>query len=195
MSTKNGESLELEYHPLTPERWEDFEKLFGKRGACGGCWCMWWRQTSKEFNENKGENNRLAMKEIVRSGRVPGILAYHDGKPVGWCSVAPREDFPRLARSRGFKPVDDQPVWSVVCFFVAKKYRRKGVSDGLLGAAVDYVRRQGGRIVEGYPVEPKKDRVPDLFVFHGLASTFIKAGFEEVARRLERRPVMRLGLD
>ena len=99
-----------EFHPLTPDRWSDFEGLFGRHGAAGGCWCMWWRQTAREFDARKGESNRRAMKRIVTSGRTPGILAYHEGETVGWCSVAPREEFPRLERSRILKPLDDEPV-------------------------------------------------------------------------------------
>jgi GNAT superfamily N-acetyltransferase len=131
------------------------------------------------------------MKAIVDSGRVPGILAYYEGHPVGWSSVAPREEFSRLGRSRILKPVDDEPVWSVVCFFIAKSHRRKGVGRRLLKAVLDYVRDCGGRTVEGYPVEPRKGSVPDVFAYHGLASMFRNAGFEEVARRSETRPIMR----
>jgi GNAT superfamily N-acetyltransferase len=180
-----------EFHTLTPERWADFEEFFGPRGAAGGCWCMWWRLTAREFDAQKGEGNRRAMKAIVDSGRVPGILAYHEGYAVGWCSVAPREEFPRLGRSRILKPVDDEPVWSVVCFFIAKSHRRRGVARRLLEAALDYVRESGGRIVEGYPVEPEKSSIPDLSAYHGLASMFRSAGFKEVARRSETRPMMR----
>jgi GNAT superfamily N-acetyltransferase len=188
-----------QFHKLTPQRWADFEELFGPRGAAGGCWCMWWRLTQREFDAQKGEGNRRAMKAIVDSNRVPGILAYHEGHAVGWCSVAPREEFPRLERSlrlaqgqaRILKPVDDEPVWSVVCFFIAKSYRRRGVAGRLLQAALDYVRDCGGRIVEGYPVEPKKGGIPDLFAYHGLASMFRSAGFKELARRSETRPMMR----
>ena len=131
------------------------------------------------------------MKALVRSGNVPGILAYCEGKAVGWCSVAPREEYTRLKTSKILEPVDDKPVWSVVCFFVARRYRRTGVSLELLRAAVDHVRKCGGRIVEGYPVEPKKDRTPDAFAYHGLASAFLDAGFKEVARRSDHRPIMR----
>ncbi|GAG54829.1 unnamed protein product, partial [marine sediment metagenome] len=112
MGVKEFDEHELRYEPLIPERWTDFEALFGERGAVGGCWCMWWRIKRAEFEEQKGEGNRLAMKEIVESGEVPGILAYSDGKAVGWCSVAPRGQFPVLQRSRVLKPVDDTPVWS-----------------------------------------------------------------------------------
>ncbi len=187
MPTKNSK---LEFHPLTPERWRDFETLFGERGACGGCWCMWRRLARSQFNRQKGGKNKRAMKRLVDAGEVPGIIAYQNNQPIAWCSVAPRESFSGLERSRVLKPVDGQPVWSIVCFFVAREHRRAGVSVKLLKAAVDFVREQGGRIVEGYPVEPKK-RQADAFVWTGLASAFVKAGFKEVERRSETRPMMR----
>ena len=186
-----GEQGPWAFRALTPKRWSDFEDLFGKRGATGGCWCMWWRLANKEFYAQKGDGDRKAMKAIVASGRIPGILAYHEGRPVGWCSVAPRDDFPRLERSRILKPVDDETVWSVVCFFVARAYRRRGVGERLLRAATEYVADQGGTIVEGYPVEPKKGATADIFAYHGTASMFRSAGFEEVARRSPTRPIMR----
>ena len=185
----------LEFYPLTPERWADFEKLFGKSGACGGCWCMWWRLKRSEFERQKGEGNRRAMKRIVDSGEVPGILAYTKGQPIAWCSVAPKEAYPTLERSRTLKRVDDKPVWSIVCFFVAKPFRGKGITGKLLRAAIEYVQKQGGKIVEGYPVEPKEGRIPDAFAYMGLASAFRKAGFVEVVRRSETRPIMRQVID
>jgi len=97
----------MEFHPLTPERWPDFEKLFGPRGAYGGCWCMWWRTTRSQFEKQGGEGNRRAMKNIVDSGEVPGIIAYADGQPVGWCSVAPRDSYGSLNRSPVLKRLDD----------------------------------------------------------------------------------------
>jgi GNAT superfamily N-acetyltransferase len=156
---------------------------------------MWWRLTQKEFDAQKGDTNRLAMHDIVASGEVPGILAYHDDDSIGWCSVAPREEFPRLGRSRILKPVDEQSVWSVVCFYVAKRYRRRGVSTRLLEASVDYVRSRGGSVVEGYAVEPRKDELPDIYGYHGLAAAFHQAGFVEVARRSETRPIMRYEIE
>ncbi len=186
--------MELNFHPLTRDRWPDFQRLFGERGACGGCWCMWWRLKRSQFDRQKGEANRKAMKAIVDSGEVPGILAYARDVPVGWCSVAPRMRFPVLSRSRILKEIDETPVWSVVCFFIEKDYRNKGVSARLLRAATEYVKQQGGMLLEGYPVEPKKGKVPDAFVWTGLASTFKKAGFVEVARRSETRPIMRFSV-
>ena len=182
---------DLTIFPATPDRWTDFETLFGPRGAIGGCWCMWWRLTRAEYERQKGEGNKGAMQAIVASSEVPGLMAYAGDQPVAWCSVAPREAFPSLDRSRVLKRVDEQPVWSVVCFFITKPYRGQGVSVQMLRAALDYAGQHSARIVEGYPIEPKKDSAPDIYAFTGMASAFRKAGFVEVLRRSETRPIMR----
>lgn len=182
---------ELQFHPLTPDRWADLETLFGPRGAVGGCWCMWWRIKRLEFASQKGESNRLALQRILEAGDEPGILAYAAGQPVGWCALAPRESYPALDRSRTLRRLDEQPVWSITCFFVARPFRRKGLSVALLKAAIEHARARGATIVEGYPVEPKKGSMPDIFASTGLSSAFRQAGFVEVARRSETRPIMR----
>jgi GNAT superfamily N-acetyltransferase len=194
MSVKHKTDLSIEIHPVSGERWDDLAQLFGAKGACGGCWCMLWRLKRAQFEAGKGEKNRRAMKAVIDSGKTPGLLAYADGKPVGWCSVAPREHFPALENSRILQPVDEQPVWSITCLFVEKKFRRQGISVALLRAAAEHVKRQGGKIVEGYPTEPKKDRLPDVFVWTGLASAYQQAGFVECARRSETRPIMRFSI-
>ena len=186
--------MDLVVKPLTTENWRDFLKLFGENGACGGCWCMWWRLPAAQFELQKGAANREALRRLVDAGSVPGLLAYADSRPVGWCSVAPRTQLIRLERSRILKPVDDSPVWSVVCFFVAKDYRDRGVSRQLLEAAKHWVGKQDGKVIEGYPVEPTGDRAPPLFVFTGLAAAFKRAGFKECARRSPTRPIMRFEL-
>jgi len=180
----------LQFHPLTPERWMDFEILFGKNGACAGCWCMWWRLPHAQWLSQKGEANRNAMQKLVKTGSVPGLMAYSDGQPVGWCALAPRQDYPRFNKSRVLKPVDVQPVWSVTCFFVAREFRRRGITRQLLEAAAKFARQHGARILEGYPIEPKRKQ-PDAFVYTGLASAFRQAGFREVARRSPARPIFR----
>jgi GNAT superfamily N-acetyltransferase len=182
--------LYLTIEPVTPDRWDDFERLFGERGACAGCWCMYHRGTRAAYVRNQGAGNRRRMKKIIAGGEIPGLIACHNGEPVGWCAVAPRETYDALARSRVAAPVDDKPVWSVPCIFVARAYRRMGVSVRLLKAAAKYVASRGGRIVEGYPVESKKTE-PDPFMYHGAASAYRNAGFREVARRSPTRPVMR----
>lgn len=191
MSTKRKTNSPFQIHALTRARWEDFEKLFGERGACGGCWCMLWRVSRSDFVRGKGEGNRRAMRTLVRGGRMPGLIAYQDDEPVAWCSLGPRTDFSGLERSRILKPIDGQPVWSITCFFVAKPHRRRGLTVRLLRAACEYAKQNGGKIVEGYPVEPKQDEAPDVFVWTGLAAAFRKAGFKECARRSETRPIMR----
>jgi GNAT superfamily N-acetyltransferase len=181
----------MEFHPLTPDRWMDLEELFGERGACGGCWCMWWRLKRSEFNKQKGAKNKAAMKKIVKSGQVPGILGYSQGKPVGWCSVGPRETYSALERSRVLKRIDEKPVWSVVCLFIAKPFRRKGVSVEMLKGAVEHAKRNGAEIVEGYPIQPKKGSWPDAFLYVGLPSAFKRAGFKETHRPSRARSIMR----
>ena len=152
---------------------------------------MVWRLPRADYVAGKGEPNRRAMHEIVRSGREPGILAYVGDEPVGWCSVGPREAYPALGRSRILKPVDDQPVWSVTCFFVVRAWRKQGVTARLLKASVEHARAHGAHVVEGYPTEPRSDHIPGPFVWTGLASAFRRAGFKEVARRSRTRPIMR----
>jgi GNAT superfamily N-acetyltransferase len=182
---------DINFHPLTPGRWSDFEQLFGPRGACAGCWCMFWKLPNKDFGAMAYDGNRSAQKAIVESGVVPGLLAYANGQAVGWTALEPRTEYPRLARSRVLKPVDDKPVWSITCFFTRRDFRGKGVTVALLQAAVEYVRKKGGGVVEGYPVEPKQGKMPAAFAYTGLASAFRKAGFKEVARNSETRPIFR----
>jgi len=181
----------FEIHPLTPQRWRDFEALFGAHGAYGGCWCMWWRSTRREFENRKGEGNRRAMKAIVDSGKIPGLLAYLETEPVGWCSVAPREEFSSLERSPVLKRLDDQPVWSIVCFYVAKGFRGQGIAEALIGGALDHVRSRGGSMVEAYPTPPKEAPLAPVSSYMGLPAMFIRAGFMECARPSRSKRVMR----
>jgi GNAT superfamily N-acetyltransferase len=189
--SRTAPSTALKIRPLTPDRWRDLEALFGERGACGGCWCMWWKLTRSQFGRQQGPGNRRAFRRLVTSGETPGLLAYHRGTPVGWCAVAPREAYPALERSRVLGRIDAQAVWSVVCFFVARSFRRRGVTVALLRAAVAYAKRRGAEVVEGYPVAPRSGKMPDAFAFTGLVPAFRKAGFFEVARRSPTRPIMR----
>ena len=155
---------------------------------------MFWRFPRKEYEMRKGAGNKKALREIVDSGRKPGILAYSGRQPIGWCAVAPRSEYVALERSRILKPVDDEPVWSISCLFVRKDFRRQGVSSQLLRAAADLAKKQGAKIVEGYPTDPASEKSPDPFLWHGITSAFTAAGFEEVARRSSSRPIMRLVL-
>lgn len=177
--------------PLTPERWDDLCALFGSKGACGGCWCMTPRLPRAEYERGKGAGNKRRLHALVRSGRPPGLLGYRGGEPVAWCSIEPRERLGALARSRILKPVDEQPVWSIVCLMVRKDLRGQGLSRAMIEGAVAWARANGATIVEGYPVEPKAARMPDVFAWTGIASSFRAAGFREVARRSKTRPILR----
>jgi GNAT superfamily N-acetyltransferase len=187
--------IPLETRPLTAENWDDLERLFGPRGACAGCWCMWWRVPRPVWDKQRGEKNRVAFRKLIASGVPTGVLGYVDNEPVGWCAVAPRTDYVRLERSRVLKPIDNQPVWSVTCFFVAKQHRRTGMTRRLLEAAVEYARKQGAKMVEGYPKDKQSGELSDAFAYTGLLSAFRNAGFKEVARRSETRPIMRRSCD
>jgi GNAT superfamily N-acetyltransferase len=155
---------------------------------------MWWRVARSQFTAQRGEGNKQALKRLAEAGEALGLLAYIEGHPVGWCAVGPREGFPVLERSRILKRVDDIPVWSIVCFFVNRRHRGKGLTIALLRAAIAYAKQHGARVVEGYPVEPKTSRMPELFAYTGLASAFQRAGFVEVLRRSDTRPIMRYSI-
>jgi GNAT superfamily N-acetyltransferase len=184
-------SPKLKFHPVTPDRWRDFEKLFGPNGACAGCWCMWWRLSRAEFSRKRYAGNKRAMKKIITAGQEPGLLAYAGDKPIGWCAVAPRDVYLSLERSSVLQRMDDQPVWSVACFYIARGHRRQGVAGQLLEAAVRFARKRGARIVEGYPIDSGNQRKSPVSIYTGLASTFLQAGFVEVERRSPTRPIMR----
>jgi GNAT superfamily N-acetyltransferase len=183
--------LELECHPLTSERWVEFVQLFGENGACGGCWCMWWRQTRSEFEREHGTANRRAMKRIVDAGRVPGVLGYVDGEAIGWASIAPREEFASLERSPILRRLDDVPVWSLVCLFVKGGRRRQGVGQELIKCATSYAFSQGAVAVESYPTEPRGKTLSTASSFMGTPGMFSQAGFVECARPSKSRVVMR----
>jgi GNAT superfamily N-acetyltransferase len=155
---------------------------------------MWWRRPHAAFQRGKGAGNKRALKQLVDGGDPPGLLAYAGREPVGWCSLGPREEFVRLSTSRVLEPVDGRPVWSVVCFFVARRWRERGITVALLDAAAAHARKRGARLLEGYPVAPRAGPVPDVFAWTGLPGGFAKAGFQEVARRSPPRPIMRLSL-
>lgn len=182
----------FEIKEVKPERWKDFEMLFGSNGACGGCWCMNWRLLKQPFEKGKGSGNKKAIKKIIQSGAVPGLIAYDALLPIGWCSVAPRDLFPRLENARTLRRIDDAEVWSISCLFIDKRYRRAGLSVELIKAAVKFVKKRGGKIVEGYPYEVKGNKFqPPPFVWTGMVPAYKKASFKIAARFSQSRPIMR----
>jgi GNAT superfamily N-acetyltransferase len=184
MPTKPSSAV-VETHPLTPDRWQDFATLMNSRFDTRHCWCMALR-LDVNYKSRTGAANRRAIKNVVDTAAAPpGVVAYVDGAPAGWCAVAPREEYRRLAQSRVTAPLDDQPVWSVACFYVLRRARRQGVSRALLAAAIDLATKHGARIIEAYPVEGGNNP------FRGIPAVFKEAGFREVARRQRNRPFLR----
>jgi GNAT superfamily N-acetyltransferase len=186
--------------PLTEERLPDLAEIFGERGDPSWCWCASFRLPSSEFGRNP-EFNRGVLEQAVgttaKEGRSPGLIAYREGSPVGWVSLGPRHDYRRLERSRLLAPVDDEQVWSVVCFVVIPSARGQGIAGALLEAGVEYARDHGATHLEGYPVEISGDRIPSPNAYMGTLSMFSRAGFEVVARRQATatsvvRPIVRL---
>jgi GNAT superfamily N-acetyltransferase len=179
--------------PLTAQTWADLENLFELPGGSlvRGCWCMYYRRSGPvSVSARAGEDNKRQLRAVVDSGVVPGLVGYVDGAPAGWISLGPREDYAKLQRSRIMKPVDEAPVWSIVCTYVAKVHRRLGVQHRLLDAAIRRAREEGVRTLEAYPVD-KPERSHDDFMFFGSRSLYERAGFTEVVRRSPTRVVMR----
>jgi GNAT superfamily N-acetyltransferase len=190
----------LEIHPLTPKRLPDLAELFGQGGDPKWCWCAFYRVRGMTWSNATPKDNRAVLERAVRSdardGRAPGLVAYRDGEAVGWVSLAPREEFERLEHSKVLARLDDKPVWSIVCFVVARTSRGQGVAAALLAAAVDYARDHGATVLEGYPIETGGERVPSANVFKGTLGMFERAGFKVVERRQANaastpRPIVR----
>lgn len=189
--------LAIHFEPLTPKRWPDLEKLFGSKGAAGGCWCMWWRFTPATYKENAGQGNRAALQNRVNERRATGLLTYVGDDPVGWISVSPREEYERIPTSQTWRPIDDVAVWSIVCFFIRKDQRRRGLTDHLIHAAVEYAKAHGAQVIEAYPkdvVAVGNKAIADGDLYWGALSTFQRAGFVEVERRNKVFPIVRLTL-
>ena len=172
----------IEIVPLTPDRWPDVTALFDEGGDPKTCSCMFWRVRSKDWSFGNAAEAREGFHALVDADRdpAPGLLAYADGRPVGWVSVAPREDYARLTNSRVRPRIDDTLVWSIVCFVVSRSARGQGLTTRLLDAAMDYATERGAPALEAYPVAAGDGRIPAAVGYTGLLSTFLAAGFEVV---------------
>lgn len=182
----------LRFEPLTKSNWNKFIELFGKNGAGAGCWCMYFRQSKSDHEEGKSEcTNQNRMKHLVWNQKPTGIIGFYEEIPVAWCALSPREDFIRLQRSRVHKPIDNKKVWSIPCTFVAKDFRKSGVSVELLKGAIQYAKTNGIEILEAYPTVPTQEKLPDSFAWIGLYKSFERAGFEIVDHKSKHRPMVR----
>ena len=192
-SDQNSEFIsQLDVEPVTKKNWNKFVELFGEKGACGNCWCMYYRLSKMDFLEGKfNDGNKNAIKNLVWEGKPVGLIGLSEGQAIAWCAFAPREDFIKLEKSRVHKRIDDKDVWSVPCLYIDKNYRRSGVSVQLLKGAVKYAIENGIKIIEAYPTIPTQDKIPDSFAWIGLFKSFERAGFEIVDRTSKNRPMVR----
>jgi len=182
----------LSFEPLTKSNWGKFVSLFGKNGACGNCWCMYYRLSRSDFHEGKSaDGNKNAIKEIVWEDKPTGLLAIYDGEAIAWCAFAPREDFIRMEKSRVHKRIDNKKVWSIPCFFIDKRFRRSGISVELIKGVIEYSKENNIDIIEAYPAIPTKEKLPDSFLWVGLYKSFERAGFEVVDRTSKNSPTVR----
>ncbi|RKX26100.1 MAG: GNAT family N-acetyltransferase [Candidatus Zixiibacteriota bacterium] len=183
---------------LTTTDWPHIKKLFGDKGACGGCWCMHWRipRGGKMWETAKGAPNRKAFHRLVKTGKACGILAFDGDEPVGWCSFGLRSDFPRTETIKAYRRADIDGVWSINCFYLAKEHRARGLGSLMAEAAVKAIRKRGGGMIEAYPVTLTKDgkKLPAAFSFTGPEIVFQRLGFKEIQRLSPSRPLYRLKL-
>jgi len=187
---------ELTFEPLNKKNWPKFVHLFGEKGACGNCWCMYYRLSKADYQEGKvnGEN-KDKMNQLVMENQPTGILGLYDGQPIAWCAFAPREHFIKLEKSRVHKRIDDKQVWSIPCFFIDKKFRKQGITVELLKAVIKYAGENDIKIIEAYPTIPTTENLPDSFAWIGLYKSFERAGFEIVDRTSKNRPMVRYYTD
>ena len=192
--TIKGKNLisQITIEPLNKDNWTKFVQLFGEKGACGNCWCMYYRLGKDDFAKGKIDGgNKEAMYNLAMENCPTGILGFYEGQPIAWCAFAPREHFMKLEKSRVHKRIDNKPVWSIPCFFIDKRYRRQGVSVELLKGVIKYAKEKGIKIIEAYPTIPTKGSLPDSFAWIGLFKSFERAGFEIVDRTSKNRPMVR----
>jgi GNAT superfamily N-acetyltransferase len=188
---KRSDSSRVRVEELGPAKWPDFERLFGSNGACGGCWCMFWRvEKGERFDALKGEPARRRMKKLIESGAALGALAYVGDEPVGWLSYGPRRDYPKLDRAPSLACDDADQVWSAPCFFVKAKFRGQGVASALLEHATRALKGRGAKILEGYPSKVA-GKSAAAFIWTGTTGLFERAGFEYAEKRPRGKQRMR----
>lgn len=183
--------------PLAPGDWPVIEQLFGANGACGGCWCMWWRvpMGGKTWEAAKGAPNRKAFRTLVESGTVSGVLAFDGPVPVGWCAIAPREHFPRIERSKALQREWTKTTWSLNCLYVPARFRGHGIARALVAAAVELARKSGATEIEAYPhVTAPGDRPAGAFVWTGVPAMYEPLGFRPLAKPVRGRTLYLLKL-
>jgi len=198
--TKSNYNLDflsqITFEPLSKSNWSKFVQLFGDKGACGNCWCMYYRLKRADFNEGKvDDGNKEAMKKLVLDNKPTGILGFYEGQPIAWCAFAPRENFMKLENSRVHKRIDNQTVWSIPCFFIDKNFRGQGISVEIIKGVINSAKANNIKVIEAYPTIPTTERLPNSFAWIGLYKSFERAGFVIVDRTSKNRPMVRYYVD
>jgi len=194
--TETVPTTDWQTRPVTPDRFEDFAAVINPNRRDTHCWCLAHRLGAKDIEELGGGSREQAMRRLCERENPPGVVTYRDGEPVGWCSIGPRSEIPRLAASKLIRPVDEVPVWSIICVVVRSGHRKQGVTDHLIEGAVRYAASRGAPAVEVYPVDPE-GRMDLTMAFVGTRPMFEKAGFrvigttDAVASRMPRLIVRR----
>lgn len=187
---------EIEIRPASADRFEDAEHALTGGGDGASCWCQWWMLRAKDFSAATDEEKRERLRGDLAADPASALIAYINGEAAGWVKVSSRPNQPRLALTRSLQespePFDDLTVWAITCFVVRSEFRRRGVSQALLDAAIVHARTNGARVIEGYPVDTTVKRPSAGHLFHGTLSTFAEAGFTEVARPAPTRPIVSL---
>jgi GNAT superfamily N-acetyltransferase len=191
--------MDLAIRPLEEATWPALAALFEQGGDPKWCWCQYFRVRGLDWSNADAAINRRRLRTMAHKGPPPGLVAFRGDEAVGWVSLGPRESYERLAHSVVMAPVDETPVWSIVCFVVGRRARRSGVARVLLGAAVTYARDHGATMLEAYPVDTAGERITSASAYHGTLSMFKQAGFKVVATRQSNkaspvRPIVRLEL-
>ena len=171
-----------ETHPVTPDRFDDFADVVNPNRRASHCWCLSHRLRQREIDELGEGSREQAMRRLCERDAPPGVVTYLDGTPVGWCNIGARTDIPRLLHSTRIRPLDDVPVWSIVCVVVRGGHRKQGVTTPLIEGAVQYAVSRGAPAVEAYPVDPGEGRMDTTMAFVGTRAMFERAGFEVVGR-------------
>jgi GNAT superfamily N-acetyltransferase len=167
----------FEVRPATPDRVDDFVAVANPNRRATHCWCLSHRLTAPEIAELGGGSREEAFRALCARANPPGVIGYDDGEPVGWCSIGPRAENTRLTRSRLITPIDDLPVWSIVCVVVRGGRRRRGYTTPLIEGAVAHAAAHGAPAVESYPVDAGSGRIDLTMAFVGTRAMFEKAGF------------------
>ncbi len=192
--------MDVEVQPATLDRFDDVAAILGPaEGKPHGCWCLYYRLSSGEFNRVQGEERPVHVRDLCAGDQAPGVIAYRGSEPVGWCAFGPWSDMGRLQRSRTIPRIDERPRWSIVCFVVRAGYRRQGVAAALLEGAIEYATASGVDLLEAYPAETEGGRISASLAYVGTTSMFERAGFQRIQETSSRtggraRWVMRLEL-